>query len=290
MQPIPNPGEPGAGPYYDTPAPAPGAGRLHHRYAVVGGAEVVRTPNGHHRHAPLVIAAAPAPVRPRPAPKAAATTATAKGPVQAPVAAPTPEGSQKDRIAGLTSTLAALLPKAAVLTGPDKFVLGAASDVVLTVPASFNDRLISEAKARGLQEEAAAASLSASLSGAGYGVMPAEAQSVLIAGGRASEFRWTVIQHDRGAGPLRATVSATLLGGGAYPMDLGAVDFAKASDSGGFWRVAGGILLILLGALAAAWLARSRGGSRPSALAQRASTNARHTPLDMSGDPKPPDV
>jgi hypothetical protein len=186
--------------------------------------------------------------------------------------------------------MAALLPKTAVLTGPDKFALGAASDVVLKVPASFNDALISEAKTRGLQEEASAASLSASLSGAGYGVMPAEAQSVLIAGGRASEFRWTVIQHDRGAGPLRATVSANLLGGGAYPMNLGAVDLTKTADSGGFWRVAGGVLLILLGALAAAWLARSRGGPGTSALAQRASVNARHTPFDMSGDRKPPEV
>lgn len=174
-----------------------------------------------------------------------------------PSAAPNAEGGAK--LAALSGALGPIIASRSVLKGGDDLKTGAPGDVSLSVPADFADNLRDEAKRTGFADAAASAALAAKLSGDGYAVSPAEAQSQPLVSGKPTDFRWTVTKMDAARGPLQAEVGADFLGGGKQHLDFGAIAAAKAPT--GFKlspRALGVGLLLLVVILAGALLSGGR--------------------------------
>lgn len=194
-------------------------------------------------------------------------------------AAATDAGPRADRIASLQTALGGEIARTAKLDVP-AFEAGKAAAVTLTVPAGFADTLRTEAGRLALSDDAASANLTARLAGDGYTVLPGDAQAQPLQAGQPTRFQWTVTAEPHARGPLQAQVGASLLGGGADQLDLGAVK-APPSGAGMGWRAVGGGLLALLGVLAVALFARNR-DRRDAAPAEV----RRPRPFDMTGGPR----
>jgi hypothetical protein len=292
MAPIPNPGDPGAEPYYTS---SEEDHRMHARYYAAG-----PTPYGLRRsarrrayayapttHATGVQSAAPAPLMSDKAPAVAvhrrlSAAATGAGMRLAHGAKPSTKttattqtsaapADQAAALASLQTALSDAVAKTAVLTAPPHFTVAQPAQVSLAIPAGFADTLHNEAQKAGLADQAASVNMTALLSGDGYTVLPADTQSGPLAAGQPTTFAWTVTARPHAKGPLRADVGADLLGGGSQKLTLGSVQPAGAHASVGA-RAFGVVLLVLLAGVALIWastrrrkptVVRERPGGRP---------------------------
>jgi hypothetical protein len=296
MAPIPNPGDPGSAAYYPTAAPPP-AVRFHRRAEPTSSTEqasATRSPAGapfvRSRRAERARAAKMLQAQPRRAAAAASSVSrpTSAAPLASGRQAPPPArsaapNSAAPAVSGLSAfqaQLTARIHASAALTTPNDPLVGRPFEATLTLPDGFAEALRAEAQKDGFGSEAVSATLSATLAGAGYAVMPAEVQTTPLVGGQAVAFHWTVTRLGQGRGPLQASVSGALLGGSTTPFTLGTVQKDFGAGSAVTPRVVGVTLLVLIGALVAAWLGRSRRRSRPSEV--RRSDPKR--PLDMTGE------
>jgi hypothetical protein len=269
MTPIPNPGDPGSEPYYGA-----GRGRVHHRYQVAPSAE----------HAAVVAVAAP--------PASPSTSRRAPAPSKAPERRPAPQvaraagpADQASRLAALQAALTSTLAKEVALAGPPSFAPNEPADVTLTAPSGFVDEVRTQAQTQGLGEAASSASLTAVLTGDGYTVLPAGPETGLLMSGQATKLHWTATAKPGARGPLKASVSLNLLGGGSNTVTLGSLVLAPAKALTPTLRAVGVGLLVLIGLLVIAWLAR--GEPSGSELERRASKQAARggRPLNMGQDP-----
>jgi hypothetical protein len=288
MNPIPNPGDPGSEPYYGHEERRR---RIHARYEAGGAALASTTVHlRHHRAVKSASTAYAEAVRPAmAAPKPAASSSSAAPSAanttkSAPAAAP-PPAAKGDAVAVLQTALADDLRGAAVLSAPAKFQPGQPADVTLSVPASFADTIKSEAQKQGLADAAASVSLGAVLTGEGFTAVPADLQSALLTSGQPTQFHWTVTAAPGAHGPLQASVTATLLGGGSTLLNLGSVEKTPEAGFKLSPRVIGAGLLILFAILLSAWLFPGRRSAR-AAIARRGRRPSR--PLDMTPDPTEP--
>jgi len=278
MAPIPNPGDPGSESYYPSRA---GGRRVH--------ARLYTSPQVKHDED---ASATPEPLRPKAnaprssSPAPTGPSAQAETPVQkgAALTASAPPADAKDHassLAALQSALSDAVSKGAVFSAPTVFVANTPAEVTLTLPASFADTLNSEARKNGLSDASASVNLTALLSGAGFVIVPGEVQAQPLVLGKQTEFRWTITSQPGAKGPLHADVGADLLGAGSETLALGSLQSQTGSGVTPTPRLIGLVILILILGLVGAWLFRGR-GTGSSALARRASTEARPAPpLDM---------
>lgn len=246
MSPIPNPPE---GP--------PSAGRVHGRYYAYDDHAA-----GSEGPAPDVVSVPETMTEPGRAAKGAQPKTAAAGAPGASARPATP--SPVANPAGLQTALAAALLRGAVFKAPDRFPVGKAVEVSLVVPASFFDALKTSAETDGLADAATTAALSARLVGRAFTVNRVGAQSLPLAAGRDSTFRWTVTALSDAAGPLKANVSVALLGEGARTLDLGTVTAPAPQSGSSGLHVLGGALLLAIAALAAAWISQAWRRGRPA--------------------------
>ena len=163
--------------------------------------------------APQPVAAAPAkPVVAAPAPRPVAPLATA--PVVAaasiaPAVAPAPKATPGEQ---LSAAVRPEVMKGAVLTVPEGLAKGEESKVSLALPANLLDVIKREAAKLGLGKAARKAEVSANLTGEGYEISPAGAQTQALKAGEAARFDWTVKPGAGDKAPLKAEVDGTLTG------------------------------------------------------------------------------
>jgi hypothetical protein len=165
-------------------------------------------------------AARPAAPAPAPAPAASsAAPATSK---------PLVESAPKTKADRLAAVQAAVGPSAAagsLLTIPSDLAQGKPGLVVLTLPASLDDDIQNAATQADLAKAAGHTVVSAILSGDGYTIMPAAAQSMRLKPKEAATFAWQVQPQAGAKGVLRALVNARLGSGEASPtISLAAID------------------------------------------------------------------
>jgi hypothetical protein len=102
--------------------------------------------------------------------------------------------------------------KGAVLTVPEGLAKGEESKVSLALPANLMDVIKREAAKLGLGKAARKAEVSANLTGEGYEITPAGAQTQALKAGEAARFDWNVKPGAGDKAPLKATVDGTLTG------------------------------------------------------------------------------
>jgi hypothetical protein len=231
--------------------------------------------------APAPKLAQPAPpaqpkLAPAPALKPAAPPATAASPSPGQAS---PLSDRASQLAALEAALGEVIRDEAKLVVPDRFTANQPAEVVLTIPASFAEKLRQEAATNGLANEATSVNLTSILSGDGFAVSPDAAQAQPLTPGRATEFRWTVTAQPGAHGPLHAEIGADLMGAGSDLLNLGSVE---ASTGGGFFvapRVIGAAILALIALVVIAWLMRRDGAPpRPNRMAQARSRSRAKEP------------
>jgi hypothetical protein len=278
-------------------APAPYAHHHHHHRAVMA------VPMAPRRHAAAPVHARPvhahpaAPTRPAPAPSAqltkpaapdhhkhhrhaaataAATAAAASGGPTNTTSNTVASGSEADRYQALEKALRDAFAQGAQLQAPAHMEANQAADVTLTVPGDFAQTFQSEAGKEGLASALASVNLTATLSGDGYTIVPADPQTLPMTQGQATVFHWKATPTGAGHGPLTAAVKATAPGDN-HTVDLGSKSTGTGSASG---RVLGiGILAVVALALLG-WAAQRRRPAKPTgAVKPRAShTNGPSNP------------
>lgn len=169
------------------PAPKPVVAAL--ARPVVAAAPVAR-PTAPLKTAPVVAPAAIAP----------AATVTAK---------PAPKLTPAEQ---LSAAVRPEVMKGAVLTVPEGLAKGEESKVSLALPANLMDVIKREAAKLGLGKAAKKAEVSASLTGEGYDITPAAAQTQALKAGEAARFDWNVKPAAGDKAPLKATVDGALTG------------------------------------------------------------------------------
>jgi hypothetical protein len=167
--------------------------------------------------APAKPVVAPKPVVATPTKPVAAAAPVAKptaplktAPVVAPAAiAPAPKLTPAEQ---LSAAVRPEVMKGAVLTVPEGLAKGEESKVSLALPADLMDVIKREAAKLGLGKAARKAEVSANLTGEGYEITPAGAQTQALKAGEAARFDWNVKPGAGDKAPLKATVDGTLTG------------------------------------------------------------------------------
>lgn len=150
--------------------------------------------------------AAPAPAKPAPSVPAAQTP---------------PAGSaSRDHLAALQAALSAPVADGSGFVIAEDIAAGKPGAVTLSLPADLFSRIRDQANKAGLGKAARRLDVTASLSGAGYVIAPAAAQTLQPppAGAPAAQtlaFTWQVQPQAGAGGPIKAVVVAHLLGAGA---------------------------------------------------------------------------
>jgi hypothetical protein len=272
-------------------------------------APMPRPHHHHHRHAhPVLVAPFPAAPRhpavhaaPHPSAPSAAAPATSRAPTQltkptapdhhrrhhhaaaqaqsAPATAAaasggptnsTTSGSEADRYQALGKSLKDDFAATAQLQAPDHMEVNQGYDVTLTLPADFAQTVQSEAGKQGLASELSSLNLTATLSGDGYTVVPADPQTLPLAQGQATVFRWKVTPTAASRGALSATVKAAAPGAN-HALDLGAKATGASAGAGRLLGI-GLLAVVALGLLG--WAAQRR---RPSGPSGASKPRANHT-------------
>ena len=127
----------------------------------------------------------------------------------APAAKPAPKATPAEQ---LSAAVRPEVMKGAVLTVPEGLAKGEESKVSLALPANLMDVIKREAAKLGLGKAARKAEVSASLTGEGYEISPAGAQTKPLKSGEAARFDWNVKPGAGDKAPLKATVDGTLTG------------------------------------------------------------------------------
>jgi len=295
MAPIPNPPEPAPRPRVAAPA-QPAAPRTAtaqpSRPRVAAPAQPAAPPTATAQPSapsaqptPQVKAAPPsatAQVTPPPTVTPPEPTPALQPPATVPAGAVSPLGDRSTRLAALETSLTDWIRRQARLDAPDRFTANQPADVTLTLPAEFSQVMQQEAARNDLSDAAATVNVTAVLSGDGFAVTPDVSQSRPLAQGQPTEFQWTVTAQPGQRGQLNADVGADLLGAGSDTLSLGSVQsggFRLPELSGRAWGFG---LLVLLGAIIIAFLARGRRAPSRSATARRDSRRARRDTRPMT--------
>jgi hypothetical protein len=207
---------------------------------------VVRTVRGHrvvtlvhgHWSRPLAhdhVSARPAghPIEARhpastgPASQAASpAVATARQPAPAVAKASSPPVTSRSdaKLQRLQASVSQAGAQGAQLSVSPAVLQGQPGPVTLTLPANLDDILRAEAAKANLRRAARQAEASVTLTGDGFTVMPAGAQTQALKPGKALQFSWQVTPGPSASGTLHAQIGAALKGQGApRPLSLGAV-------------------------------------------------------------------
>ena len=175
-------------------------------------------------------------------------------------------GSEADRYEALGKSLKDAFANGAQLQAPAHMEANQAADVSLTLPADFAQTVQSEAAKQGLASSMATVNLIGMLSGDGYTIVPSDRQTLPLAQGQATVFRWKVTPTGAGRSPLTASVKA-VAAGDTHTLDLGSKSTAAGSATG---RVIGIGLLALIALILLGWAAQrrrpaARGATKPRA-------------------------
>ncbi len=274
-------------------APQPMAPRPHHHAPVA----VVPV----HRHAPAPASAAghaaprtPAPIAPvgsqltKPQPldhqrhhhhatEAGSAAAASGGPTNAVAsnttaatnseAANTTSGpSEADRYKTLVQILRDVFANSDLLSAPSHMEANQPATVTLTLPAEFAQMARAEAAKENLTAAVMTMNLIGVLSGDGYTIVPAEAQSLPLTLDTPTVFQWKVTPTGAARAALKASVRAEAVGDG-HSLALGDKSTGSGSATG---RVVGFGLLALIALVLLGWAAQRRrpvaaGATKPRA-------------------------
>lgn len=147
-----------------------------------------------------------------------------------------------------------------MLNAPARFEANQTTEVSLVLPADFAGKVKDEAARAKLPDPTGSVNVSATLSGDGYVVRPAEPQALPLAAGQPTVFRWQVTPQPNAKGPLQAELSADFLNVGRT-VPLGTVrSLAGVGRLTG--RAVGVGLLALIAIILLGWAAQRR---RPQA-------------------------
>lgn len=156
---------------------------------------------------PVAVAPAPKPVVAAPAPKPATL---AKAPAAPVAVAPKPVAATPAQ--KLSAAVHPEVMKGAVLTVPEGLAKGEESKVSLSLPGDLFAIIKREAAKLGLGKAARKAEVTATLTGDGYEITPAQATTKKLKDGEAATFDWNVKPGEGAKAPLKATVDGTLTG------------------------------------------------------------------------------
>jgi len=173
-----------------------------------------------------------------------------------------PSGADADRYNSLQSALSNLIGVSATLATPDHFQPDQTVDVTLTLPATFAQQAHDEAAKAGLADAAGSVNIDAHLTGAGFTIVPDQAQAQPLLLGQPTVFHWKVTPTAAAVGAVKADVTADLLTVGRS-LPLGSVQSQAAINSLHIsGRLIGIALLILVLVIVAGWLV-SRSSKTP---------------------------
>jgi hypothetical protein len=174
------------------------------------------------------VAPAPAVAIPTPAKPAVPTATVASAPL------PTLAKPSDARLAALQMATTLPAQYGATLTVPAKLDAGEKGTVVLTLPSNLFSTIRTEASKLGLAAAAQETYISATLSGAGYDIVPAGSQTARLIASEGPRFEWQITPNSGVRGPLRASIDASLEGEGrAQAYALALVEQKSAPPVGG---------------------------------------------------------
>ena len=182
-------------------------------------------------------------------------------------------GSEADHYQSLQQGLQTLFASAAQFQTPSHLNAGETGIVSLTLPADFAQNANAEATKDGLGQAASSLNVMASLSGDGYTIVPADAQSLPLAVNTPTVFQWKVTPTGASRGALKVSAKAQAPGD-SHVLDLG----GKTSGSGmGAGKLVGLGLLAVIVVAVLGWFAQRR-RPRPTGAARPRSTHTNGSP------------
>jgi hypothetical protein len=155
---------------------------------------------------------------------------------------------------------------------PAKAEPGQPGQATLTLPAEFGAALRKALTASGLADAGVPMNVTATLSAPGYRIEPPGAQSYSLQAGQPLEFHWTVrpdgsAKSSTGKSAARAEVCVEAPAG-SEPICVGQVSASRPGLKLNS-QLLGVLLLVVIVALVAAWLARSRRAAPSRSVAAR---------------------
>ncbi len=174
-------------------------------------------------------------------------------------------GTEADRYQALERDLRDQFAQSGRLSAPSHTDVGQTALVSLTLPADFAQTVRTEAAKQNLSQQAMTMNLTAGLSGEGYTIVPAEAQTLPLAMDAPTSFTWRVTPNGASRGALKASVRAVM--GDGHEVVLGDKTAGSGSATG---RIVGIGLLALIALVLLGWAAQRRrpvltGATKPRA-------------------------